>query len=58
MKNPCKDCKERAVACHGSCKLYAEWRAKLESYKAIERADQDLELYNRRRRMENLRGRH
>lgn len=27
MKPPCKDCKDRAVGCHGQCERYAEFDA-------------------------------
>ena len=23
--NPCKDCTERTIGCHGKCEKYAEW---------------------------------
>lgn len=27
MNAPCKDCKDRAVGCHGSCEQYKAFRA-------------------------------
>ncbi len=26
MKNPCKDCTERHVGCHGTCERYKDWK--------------------------------
>ena len=28
---PCKDCTDRKLLCHGSCKRYQEYRAKVEA---------------------------
>lgn len=28
--SPCKDCKDRHPACHGSCDRYKEWKRRLE----------------------------
>ena len=33
--NPCKDCTDREVGCHGKCEKYAQYRAELERSKAI-----------------------
>ena len=33
--NPCKDCTDREVGCHGKCEKYATYRAELERSKAI-----------------------
>ena len=32
---PCKDCKDRRLGCHGECKKYAEYKAKIEENKKI-----------------------
>ena len=26
MKNPCKDCLDRTITCHGVCKKYEAWK--------------------------------
>lgn len=26
MKNPCKDCRERVLACHARCVKYNDWK--------------------------------
>lgn len=31
---PCKDCKERSAACHGTCEKFTEWKKPLEILKA------------------------
>lgn len=33
----CKDCKERQVGCHSSCKRYLEDKKKLEGYKKLDK---------------------
>lgn len=30
---PCKDCKERIVGCHATCKKYKKYREQLEQFK-------------------------
>lgn len=34
---PCKDCIDRHIACHGSCKKYIEWKQRLELIKQARR---------------------
>ena len=34
MKNPCKDCAERHVGCHGTCESYKDWKAENDAKKA------------------------
>lgn len=34
---PCKDCKDRAVGCHSTCKKYKEWEAKKDELNKTER---------------------
>lgn len=29
---PCKDCKERVVGCHATCKIYKKYREQLEQF--------------------------
>lgn len=29
---PCRDCKERAVGCHGTCQKYKDWQATRKPY--------------------------
>lgn len=33
--SPCKDCKNRKLGCHGECKKYSEFKAKIEEKKKI-----------------------
>lgn len=33
--NPCKDCADREVGCHGKCDKYAQYREELNQSKAI-----------------------
>lgn len=33
MKNPCKDCTERVLGCHGTCEKYRGYRKELEDQK-------------------------
>ena len=30
---PCKDCKERAVGCHVTCKIYKKYKEQIEQFK-------------------------
>ena len=30
---PCKDCKERTVGCHATCKIYKIYKEQLEQFK-------------------------
>ena len=35
IHNPCKDCTDREVGCHGKCDKYAQYRKDLDKSKAI-----------------------
>lgn len=35
INNPCKDCTDREVGCHGKCDRYATYRKELDQSKAI-----------------------
>lgn len=37
LEAPCKDCKDRKLNCHSSCKKYLDYQVKNEERKAIER---------------------
>ena len=37
---PCKDCKERFPACHGSCDRYKDWK------KRLEKVNEERKKYN------------
>ena len=39
---PCKDCKERYIACHDSCDRYKEWKQRLE------KVNEERKKYNAR----------
>ena len=43
-ENPCRDCTERHVGCHGKCSKYTEWKAKV---------DKALLLFKNERALEN-----
>lgn len=47
--SPCKDCKDRHHACHGSCDRYKEWKQRLEQLK-YERREYDRTRYNKYKR--------
>lgn len=40
---PCKDCKERSPACHGTCVKFAEWKEPLEALKADKEKNRMIE---------------
>ena len=55
---PCKECKERAVGCHGSCERYSAFRKKCDEdlAKRQERnAQKDFENYTKWRNFKNNR---
>ena len=39
--SPCKDCRERVIACHDSCQKYKDWSDEQNKVKSIKRADQN-----------------
>ena len=39
MMCPCKDCKDRYLACHSNCSRYKEWRANLDKLKEENKAN-------------------
>lgn len=51
VENPCKDCPERSVGCHGSCDRYAEWLKCHIDYKheRFEQTHPEIEQYIRDR---------
>ena len=48
--NPCKDCADRHVGCHGTCPTYIEWSEKRKAEK-----QQILEAKNKTQPYENYR---
>lgn len=38
LEAPCKDCENRKLNCHSSCKKYLDYQVKNEKRKAIERS--------------------
>lgn len=45
----CKDCRERAIGCHGACERYREYKARLEAEKAARRKIKDTDSYEAHR---------
>ena len=45
-KNPCKDCQDRAIGCHGTCKDYIAQREVLDIAKADAVNQQKLNDYH------------
>ena len=45
MLNPCINCEEREVSCHGSCGAYKEWRKSYDSARASKWKDSTTAAY-------------
>lgn len=41
--NPCKDCEEREVGCHGKCEKYQAYRSDLDQVKQVIRTQKETE---------------
>ena len=41
MNGPCKDCRDRKLLCHGSCKKYQDFKAKLERLREAQQRERD-----------------
>lgn len=53
MKQPCYNCPDRTLGCHGQCERYAEYRTECDRIKAIRKVESDTNdaiLEARRRR--------
>ena len=44
LKNPCKECRYRAVSCHSTCFLFKEWKNQTEIIAAIGKKEKDLNM--------------
>lgn len=43
LKAPCRDCKERHIACHGICEKYKKWREWRDAIMEAKAAETDLD---------------
>lgn len=41
--NPCKDCEDREVGCHGRCEMYQAYRSELDQVKQVIRTQKETE---------------
>ena len=42
MKQPCYNCPDREMGCHGRCERYKEYRAEVDAIKAKKKAESDI----------------
>lgn len=42
MKQPCYNCPDREVGCHGKCERYTAYRAEIDALKAKRKAEMDI----------------
>ena len=47
ISGPCKDCAERQIGCHSTCKKYVDFRKRLDEKNKLER-EKRLEIIERR----------
>ena len=38
---PCKDCTDRKLLCHGSCKKYQEWKKEIDEQNTIRQKEKE-----------------
>jgi hypothetical protein len=50
LKNPCRDCPNRFLNCHSSCKDYIDWKKEQSELKEKERLQKVTEYHPKRRR--------
>ena len=42
MKQPCYNCPDREMGCHGRCERYKAYRAEVDAIKAKKKAESDI----------------